>query len=68
MQTSGTVSHDRKDESIEAKALWFQSLSIEERMELFCELTDMALSLNPSLTEKKNAEPTSGRIQIISRT
>lgn len=68
MQTSGTVSHDWKDESIEAKALWFQSLTIEERMDLFCELTEMALSLNPSLMEKKNAKPTPGRIQVISRT
>jgi hypothetical protein len=68
MQTLGSVSHDWTDESIEAKALWFQSLSIEERMELFCELTEMALSLNPSLMEKKDAEPAPGRIQVISRT
>ena len=29
-----SISHNRKEESIEAKARWFQSLTLEERMEL----------------------------------
>ena len=32
-----SVSHTYDEESIEAKARWFQSLSLEERMQLFLE-------------------------------
>jgi hypothetical protein len=60
------VSHKRSDESIEAKALWFQSLSLEERMEMFCSLTDIALALNPTLPDAKHAQPTQRRIRILS--
>ena len=67
MKDSRGISHDWDDESLEAKARWFQSLTIEERMELLCEFTDLALSVNPSLLkEKKHAEPAPGRVQVIS--
>lgn len=62
------ISHDLRDESIEAKARWFQSLTITERMEVFCSFTDLALAANPSLIEKKNAQLPQGRVQILSRT
>lgn len=61
-----TISHDRREETIEAKALWFQSLSMAERMEIFCSFVDLALSINPKLQEQKDAKPASGRFQIIS--
>ena len=60
------VSHDRSEESPEAKARWFQSLSLTERMELFCEITDLILSNQPDISERRNATPSSGRIQILS--
>ena len=63
----GSVSHNRADETIEAKALWFQSLSISERMDLFCSVTDLAVELNPDLLDKKDAQSTDGNIQILSR-
>jgi len=67
MSDNHGISHDRGDESPEAKARWFQSLTVEERMELLCEFTDLALSVNPSLLqEKTHAEPAPGRIQVIS--
>jgi hypothetical protein len=62
------ISHDRGEETIEAKSLWFQSLSMAERMEIFCAFVDMALSVNPNLREQKDAQPASGRFQIISAT
>jgi len=46
------ISHDRKEESIEAKARWFQSLTLEERMELLCQFTEMILSANPEIMKK----------------
>ncbi len=60
------ISHDRQDESIEAKARWFKSLSLSERMEVLCTFTDLALSLNPKLAEKKDVQQVTGRIQVLS--
>jgi hypothetical protein len=65
-----TVEHDRQQETIEAKTRWFSSLSMAERMEIFCSFTDLALSVNPGLSagDKKHAKPIAGRIQILSAT
>jgi hypothetical protein len=62
------ISHDRGEESVEAKARWFQSLTLSERMEMLCIFTDLALTVNPSLQERKDAQPIAGRIQVISKT
>ena len=59
------ISHDFADETIEAKTRWFRSLPMSERMELLCEFTDLALSINPKIGEKKDAQPIAGRIQIL---
>ncbi len=61
------ISHDRKLETIEAKTLWFRSLSMSERMETFCEFMDLIWSINPNLKGRANAKPASGRIQVISK-
>jgi len=61
------ISHDRKDETIEAKARWFQSLSIEERAELLCQFTDMIFAVNPGIVEEKYAQPITGRILVLSK-
>ncbi len=61
----GGISTDRGEECIEAKTLWFRSLSMEERMELLCAFTDLALSLNPNLPDIKDAQPVEGRIQVV---
>ncbi len=60
-----SVSHDRSDESPEAKAAWFQSLTVEERMELFCELTELALAARPELLHEKPAAQVAGRVQVL---
>ena len=59
------ISHDRNDETIEAKTKWFRSLNISERMDMLCAFTDVALELNPQLPDKKYAQPAKGRIQIL---
>jgi hypothetical protein len=59
------VSHDREDESLEAKALWFQGLSMEERLELFDEVTELALELNPELANGTDAETPSERLRVL---
>ncbi|MCP4427210.1 MAG: hypothetical protein GY803_22205, partial [Chloroflexi bacterium] len=52
---SKTISHDRKEETPESKARWFQSLSLRERAELLCQFTDMILFVNPEIVEQKDA-------------
>jgi len=68
MNAKFSVSHDRSEESLEAKARWFRSLPMAERMEVFCAMTDLALELNPALQDQKDAQPVPGRIQVISAT
>lgn len=63
-----TISHTRQAESPEAKARWFQSLTLAERMELLCSFTDLVLENNPTIMEQRDAQPTSKRIRIISTT
>lgn len=60
------ISHSRSEESIEAKARWFQSLSAQERMDLLCWYTDLALEANPDLARSRNAQSTTGRIRVLS--
>lgn len=63
-----TISHDRREETPEAKARWFQSLSLSERMDVFCAFTDLILSVNPKIVERKpDAQPASGRVLIVTR-
>jgi hypothetical protein len=62
------ISHNRQDESIEAKARWFQSLSIQERMDLLCSFTDLVLEINPKIAEQKDAQPVEGRVLVLSKT
>jgi len=62
------VSHDRQEETLDAKARWFQSLSLSERMDLLCFFTDLILTNNPRIVEQRDAQPTSGRVLILSKT
>jgi len=62
-----SVSHDRNEETPEAKARWFQSLSLAERMEMLCEFTDFFLSVNPQLLDVKDAQPINRRIRIVAK-
>jgi hypothetical protein len=61
-----SVSHDRSEETPEAKARWFQSLTMEERMDLLCAFTDLILNANPHSADRKNAQQTREGIQILS--
>jgi hypothetical protein len=66
MIEQASVSHRRSDESPEAKALWFSSLPVAERMDMLCSFTDLALTVNPALQERRHAQPVAGRSQILS--
>jgi hypothetical protein len=66
MKRDQSVSHDWEEETPEAKTRWFRSLSMADRMQMLCDQTDLALSVNPYLPEKNRAKPTLGRILILS--
>ena len=59
------ISHDRREETIKAKARWFQTLLIGVREDLLCYFTDMILDINPKIAERRNAQPIAGRILVI---
>jgi hypothetical protein len=65
---SPSVSHDRSEETPEAKARWFKSLSVEERMEILCAFTDLILAVNPGIVEARDAQQAQRRIRVVSRT
>ena len=62
------ISHDWQEETPEAKARWFQSLSLAQRMELLCTFTNLILTVNPKIVEQKDARPIEGRVRILSKT
>jgi len=62
---NGGISHKRSDESLSAKAKWFGSLPIEERMQVFCDFTEMILAVNPKILKCKHVKPIPGRIQVL---
>lgn len=62
-----SISHDRKDETIEEKTRWFRSLSLSERMDLLCWFTDLTLQNNPELPDTKDAQSANGSILVLSK-
>ena len=67
MQSPFGVSHDPAEESIEAKARWFRTLTPEERMRMLAEWTELVLQNNPRLIGVKDAIPIEGRIRVLER-
>jgi hypothetical protein len=61
-----TISHDLSEETPEAKARWFQSLPLSERMDLLCFFTDLVLENNPLIAERKDAKPIARRVRVLS--
>src|SRR6185312_8980988 len=59
------ITHGRGEETPEAKARWFQSLTLEERMELLCEFTNLILENNPAVADQGHARQASGRLPIL---
>lgn len=55
MIMNGSISHDRQEETQEAKAWWFQSspLPLTERMKMLVAFTVLALSINLTSGIKK---------------
>ncbi|MCL4803950.1 MAG: hypothetical protein KJ046_06615 [Anaerolineae bacterium] len=61
------VTHDWAEETLEAKAQWFQALTLRERMELLCDYYEFFLSVNPRIIDRKDAQPIEGRVLVLSK-
>ena len=59
------ISHSFEAETPEAKALWFQSLPLSERMDMLCSFTDMIIENNPGIAENRNVKSVTGCIQVL---
>lgn len=59
------ISHDRQDESLAAKACWFKSLTLQERMDYLVAMTDLILENNPGIMDRKNAEPPREGVRVV---
>ena len=62
-----SISHDRGEEDILAKARWFSQFTPEERLRMLIEWADAMLALNPAIEDKDRASPVAGRIQVLAR-
>lgn len=60
-----TVSHDRSEETMAAKVRWFQTLSVEERLEYLCALADLALEVRPQPMEPADAAHATRSLRIV---
>lgn len=67
MPILGTISHDRREETLEAKARWFRSLSVEERMDYLCAVTDLVLENNPRVLNVKHAQSVARGDRVLTR-
>jgi hypothetical protein len=67
MMMQPLISHSIQEETPEAKARWFQSLTLQERMELLCSYTNLILEVNPQILEKKDARPITDNIRILTK-
>jgi hypothetical protein len=61
------VSHDRFEESQAGKAEWFQSMTKEERLDYFCDFTELIISCNPEVLETRHAGAVPNVVQIVER-
>ena len=59
------VTHDRTEETIESKTLWFRSLTLAERMDMLCAFTELLLMSNPKIVEQRDAQPIEGRVLVL---
>jgi hypothetical protein len=61
------TSHSWQEEEPEAKARWFQSLTLAERMEMLCSFTDLILANHPTIADTKDDQWASQRVRVVSR-
>lgn len=61
------ISHGFEEETLEAKARWFQSLSLSERMEMLCQFTNLILDINPGIVDKKDVRSIKGRVRVLEK-
>ena len=59
------IAHGFEHESIEAKADWFQTLTIEVRLGQLAAFYRLAVALNPKLREGSDARPAHASVCVV---
>lgn len=59
------ISHSRSEETLEAKARWFRTLSPEKRLEYACAIMDLVRENNPKLLKAQNVRGIPGRVCVL---
>lgn len=62
-----SISHGWAEETPEAKARWFQSLTPQERLDLFSEWMEIIFENNPRIADCKDDEAIAKGFRILSR-
>jgi len=60
-----SISHDRAEETEEAKDRWFRSLTPAQRIAMFSEFYQLAAAMNPHLGEEVDVPPAPTRIRVL---
>lgn len=62
-----SISFSRDEDTPQAKARWFQSLTPQERVDHFVEFMDFVIAANPDILKRKrrNAQSIPGRIRVL---
>ena len=61
-----SLSHRREDETLQAKARWLKSLTVDERMQLLNEWTNFIMEVNPDIAARKSLPTWTERVQVLS--
>lgn len=59
------ISHSRDEETMAAKAAWFQSLSVGERMRVFVEWCGLIRAATSDIVGQKDAQSIPGRVLVV---
>ncbi len=61
------ISHDLADENFEEKVKWFQSLTVEERLDVFFEYVDLIMEINPNIVKERYAEQFERTVHVLEK-
>lgn len=61
----GEVAHGFEHETIEAKAAWFRTLTVQERLAALSAMYELAVALNPKLREGRDAARPQASVRVL---
>ncbi len=59
------LSSSREEETLDAKARWYQSLPLRQRLDVWTEMIELLLAANPDLPRLKDVQHPSPTVRIV---